>query len=175
MPVLSGGLITQPGRILFEEVTFTEAGAAGVYTGSVTVPGNSWLLDIKIFNTIYWTAATSAAMIVGDVADPNGWYDDINLKATDIVDTSGGNAECIDFNNAGGQEGAYLVVATGERALMYAATDIDSLINLHNRIYGQASDLAPMPLAGNIPELIRVTPNLAAYDVRLAKAGESKC
>jgi len=122
MPVISGGVIVQPGRILFEEVTFTEAGAAGVYTGSVTVPGNSWLLDIKIFNTIYWTAGTSAAMIVGDVADPNGWYDDINLKATDIVDTSGGNAECIDFNNAGGQEGAYLVVATGERALMYAAT-----------------------------------------------------
>ena len=122
MPVISGGVVGQPGRILFEEITYTEAGAAGTYTGSVTVPGNSWLLDIKIFNTIYWTAGTSAAMIVGDVADPNGWYDDINLKATDIVDTSGGNAECIDFNNPGGQEGAYLVTATGERALMYAAT-----------------------------------------------------
>ena len=122
MPVISGGVVGQPGRILFEEVTFTEAGAAGVYTGSVTVPGNSWLLDIKIFNTVYWTAGTSAAMIVGDVADPNGWFDDINLKATDIVDASGGNAEVIDFNNPGGQEGAYLVTATGERALMYAAT-----------------------------------------------------
>jgi len=32
--------------------------------------------------------------------------------------------------------------------------------------------LAPMALPGNIPELIPVTPNLAAYDVRLAKAGE---
>ena len=122
MPVISGGVVGQPGRIMFEEVTFTEAGAAGVYTGSVTVPGNSWLLDIKIFNTVYWTAGTSAAMIVGDVADPNGWFDDINLKATDIVDASGGNAEVIDFNNPGGQEGAYLVTATGERALMYAAT-----------------------------------------------------
>ena len=122
MPVISGGVVGQPGRIMFEEVTFTEAGAAGVYTGSVTVPGNSWLLDIKIFNTVYWTAGTSAAMIVGDVADPNGWYDAIDLKATDIVDASGGNAEVIDFNNPGGQEGAYLVTATGERALMYAAT-----------------------------------------------------
>jgi len=25
-------------------------------------------------------------MIVGDVADPNGWFDDINLLTTDIVD-----------------------------------------------------------------------------------------
>jgi hypothetical protein len=117
---MSGGLVTQPGRILFEEVTFTEAGAAGVYTGSVTVPGNSWLLDIKIYNTVYWTAGTSALMDVGDVADPDGWFTQIDLETTDIV--AGTNAEVIDFNNPGGQEGAYLVTATGERALMYAAT-----------------------------------------------------
>jgi hypothetical protein len=68
-----------------------------------------------------------------------------------------------------GFEGA---LATVDHALKYAATDIDSLINLHNRIYGQVPDLAPMPLAGSIPQLVPVTPNLAAYDVRLAKAGE---
>ena len=64
---------------------------------------------------------------------------------------------------------------TVDNALKYAATDIDSLISLHNRIYGQVPELAPMPLAGNIPELMRVTPDLAAYDARLAKAGETKC
>jgi len=117
MPVISGGVVGQPGRILFEEVTFTEAGAAGVYTGSVTVPGNSWLLDIKIWNAVYWAAGTTAAMIVGDAADPNGWFDAIDLKATDIVP-----GEVIDFNNAGGKVGVYLVAATGERELMYAAT-----------------------------------------------------
>ncbi len=121
MPVISGGTIVQPGRLLFQEVTFTEAGAAGVYTGSVTVPGFSWLLDIKIYNTVYWTAGTSALMDVGDVADPDGWFTQIDLKATDIV--AGTDAEVIDFNNPGGQEGAYLVTATGERALMYAATE----------------------------------------------------
>lgn len=120
MPVLSGGLVTQPGRILFEEVTFTETTGAGTYTGSVTVPGNSWLLDIKLYNTVYWTATTTALMDVGDVADPDGWFTQINLKATDIV--AGADAEVIDFNNPGGKEGAYLVTATGERALMYAAT-----------------------------------------------------
>jgi transposase len=62
---------------------------------------------------------------------------------------------------------------TVNQALRYAATDIDSLINLHNRIYGQVPEMAPLTLPGNIPELIRVTPNLAAYDARLAKAGET--
>ena len=71
-----------------------------------------------------------------------------------------------------GFEGALETVG---HALNYAATDIDSLINLHNRIYGQVPELAPMSLAGNIPELMRVTPNLAAYDARLEKAGEHKC
>jgi transposase len=64
---------------------------------------------------------------------------------------------------------------TVSQALKYAATDIDSLINLHNRIYGQVPELAPMPLAGNIPELVRVTPNLAAYDERLTQGGEPQC
>lgn len=71
-----------------------------------------------------------------------------------------------------GFEGA---LETVDHALKYAATDIDSLINLHNRIYGHVPELAPLPLAGNIPALMRVTPNLVAYDVRLVKAGESKC
>jgi len=120
MPVISGGVVGQPGRILFEEVTYTEEGAAGTYTGSVTVPGNSWLLDIKIWNDVYWLAGTSATMKVGDAATSDGWYTGIDLKATDIV--AGAEAEVIDFNNPGGQEGAYLVTATGERAEMYAAT-----------------------------------------------------
>jgi transposase len=60
---------------------------------------------------------------------------------------------------------------TVDHALKYAATDIDSLINLHNRIYGHVPDLAPMALAGSIPELTPVSPNLAAYDARLAKTG----
>ena len=117
MPVISGGVVGQPGQTLFEEVTFTETTGAGTYTGSVTVPANSWLLDIKIWNAVYWTATTSATLIVGDVADPNGWFAGVDLKTTDIVP-----GEVIDFNNPGGKEGAYLVTATGERELMYAST-----------------------------------------------------
>jgi len=68
-----------------------------------------------------------------------------------------------------GFEGA---LKTVDQALKYAATDIDSLINLHNRIYDQFPELTPMPLARNIPRLRLVSPNLAAYDTSLAKAGK---
>jgi len=117
MSVISGGVVGQPGRILFQEVIFEEAGAAGTYTGSVTVPAKSWLLDIKLFCEAYFAAGTTASMIVGDADDPNGWFDAVDVKATDIV--AGTDAEVIDFNNAGGTEGAYLSASTGERARMY--------------------------------------------------------
>ncbi|NLE00661.1 MAG: IS21 family transposase [Fibrobacter sp.] len=71
-----------------------------------------------------------------------------------------------------GFEGA---LETVDHALKYAATDIDSLINLHNRIYSQVPDLSPISLSGSIPHLMPVTPDLAAYDARLGKAGETTC
>ena len=124
MPVISGGVVGQPGRILFQEATFTEGGAAGTVTATITVPQNSWLLDIKLYNLTYWGAGTSAKMLVGDAVDPNGWFDDINLLTTDIVDFSTDtHAEVIDFNNPGGKEGVYLVTATGERELMYSTLE----------------------------------------------------
>jgi transposase len=69
-----------------------------------------------------------------------------------------------------GFEGA---LETVENALQYAATDPDSLISLHNRIYGQVPVMAPLSLGGSIPALIRVIPDLTAYDAALAKAGEA--
>ena len=123
MGVISGGVVGQPGRILFQEAkfSFTQGAAAGTYTASVTVPGNSWLLDIKLFNHVAWDAGTSATMIVGDADDPDGWFTAVDVKETDLV--AGANAEVMDFNNPGGQEGAYLVTATGERAEMYSAAE----------------------------------------------------
>lgn len=121
MPVISGGQVGIPGKILYEEVTYTEAGAAGTYEGSVTIPIDSWLLDVKIFNHVAWGAGTDAIMVVGDAATADGWITDLSTKATDIV--AGANAEVVDFNNAGGKPGAYLVAATGERAEMYAPAE----------------------------------------------------
>ena len=77
-----------------------------------------------------------------------------------------------DLTERSGFEGALVTV---DHALKYAATDIDSLVSLHNQIYAQVPELAPMPLARNIPELMRVTPDFAAYDAVLARAGGTKC
>lgn len=66
-------------------------------------------------------------------------------------------------------------VETVNQALQYEATDTDSLINLHNRIHSKVVELAPIRLAGNLPELKRVIPDLAAYDGKLGKAGGSSC
>ena len=66
-------------------------------------------------------------------------------------------------------------VETVDKALLYDVSDTDSLINLHNRLHGNVVELPPIRLNGKIPELGRVAPNLAAYDVRLEKAGAQKC
>lgn len=117
MPVISGGNVQQPSRLLVETILFTETTGAGTYTGSVTVPGNSVIHDIKVWSTAVWTATTTALMDVGDAADPDGWYTQIDLKATDLV-----VGEQIRFESAGGQEGVYYVSATGELETAWSAS-----------------------------------------------------
>ena len=85
------------------ELTFEETTGAGTYTGSVTLPAGSTLVDIIIHNTAVWTATTSATMKVGDVANDDGYFIGIDLKATDLV-----AAEAISFGYTGGLEGADL-------------------------------------------------------------------
>lgn len=117
MGVISGGVVNGPAQLIIEEFTITETTGAGTYTGSVTVPAGSWIHDIKIISTALWTATTSAAMIVGDVADPNGWFDAIDLKATDLL-----VGEELNFVQTGGKEGAYLSTTTGKRSAAYSAS-----------------------------------------------------
>lgn len=97
-------------------VSFTETTGAGVYTGSVTIPAGALLVDVKVWSTALWTATTSALMDVGDAADADGWFTQINLKATDLL-----VGEEINFENLGGKQGVYLVAATGLRSAAYSA------------------------------------------------------
>lgn len=86
MPVISGGVVTQPGQILFQEVTFTETSGSGVYTGSVTVPGGSFLVDVLVHGVAVWDNAGTVDMIVGDVANTDGMLIITSLKAAgDLV------------------------------------------------------------------------------------------
>lgn len=67
-----------------------------------------------------------------------------------------------------GFEGA---LETVDQALRYTVTDIDSLINLNRRLYDNTPGPAPLCPGRGIPELTRLTPDLAAYDAGLEKAG----
>ena len=89
-------------KIYEQSVLFTEAGA-GTYTGTVDLPAGAFIQDVIVHAIALWAAATSAAMIVGDVDDPNGFFDAVNLKATDLL-----AGESINFTQTGGKEGADL-------------------------------------------------------------------
>jgi hypothetical protein len=89
--------------VLRKSMFFTEAGAAGVYTAGVVLPAASTVLDVVVNGIALWTAGTSAVLIVGDTADPNGFYDDVNLKATELL-----AGESLSFALAGGVAGAYI-------------------------------------------------------------------
>ena len=91
-----------------ETVLFTEAGA-GTYTGTVALPADAILVDIIVHAKALWAAATSAAMIVGDATDDNGFFDAVDLKATDLL-----VGESISFAFAGGKQGGDIdVTAAG--------------------------------------------------------------
>lgn len=97
------------------EVTFTETAVAGVYTGSVSIPAGASLEDIIINGVALWDTATSATLKVGDVADDDGYYTGVNLKATDLL-----AGESISFALAGGKAGAY--IANSQVSPRYSAT-----------------------------------------------------
>jgi hypothetical protein len=97
------------------ERTFTETTGAGVYTGSVTVPAGATILDVIVNGVALWTATTTAIMKVGDVADDDGFYTNIDLKATDLL-----AGESISFALAGGKAGAY--IANSQVSPRYSAS-----------------------------------------------------
>jgi hypothetical protein len=99
------------------EIEFRENGA-GTYTGTITLPAGATILDILIHAVALWDAATSASMIVGDATDPNGFYDAIDLKATDLL-----AGESLSFAQAGGQAGAYNIGANTHWGSRYSASE----------------------------------------------------
>jgi hypothetical protein len=99
------------------EVTFTETAGAGVWTGSVTVPAGATLVDIIVNAVALWDSETSATMKVGDVADDDGFFTGIDLKATDLL-----AGESVSFSFNGGKQGAYLNT-TGHVKNRYSATE----------------------------------------------------
>lgn len=91
---------------------FVENGA-GTYTFDVVIPAYAVILDIVVYAEALWTAATSASMEVGTYAyssgtvgsavDADGFFTAVDLKATDLLAD-----ESVNFDRAGGVEGAFL-------------------------------------------------------------------
>ena len=98
-----------PVSVQSQAARFVEAGA-GTYIAEFTLPPKAILLDILVTAEALWTAATSAALIVGDADDDDGYFASIDLKATDLLANESialGGTE-----TAGGKLGAYATVGT---------------------------------------------------------------
>ena len=98
--ILPFGASSGGGAVVAEERTFTEAGDT-TYTGSVAVPAGATILDVVVHAVALWDDGTSAVMKVGDVADDDGIFTGVNLKATDLL-----AGESISLGYTGGKEGA---------------------------------------------------------------------
>lgn len=107
MSVISGGNVitgaVERAEVVAAELTFTETSGAGTYTGSVTLPAGSTLLDVVVIGVALWDNAGTATLIAGDNTDPDGYYTAVNLKATDLL-----AGESLSFALAGGKAGAYI-------------------------------------------------------------------
>lgn len=100
---------------------FVENGA-GTYTADFVLPAGSILYDVVATAEALWTAGTSAALIVGDATDDDGYLASVNLKATDLL-----AAESISLQSTqvrGGNAGADITVGTSTHiARKYSASE----------------------------------------------------
>lgn len=118
-PTLTTPVLTAPSGTASTGLMITKSGVlieltgTATYTITIPVPAGAWIHDITVTNQALWTAGTSAALDVGDTADPNGFFAAVDLKATDLV--VGEVLSVRDSTLWGGKEGAYLVAATGRR------------------------------------------------------------
>jgi len=89
-------------------VTFTEDATSTTHTGTVAIPAGSQILDIIVWSSVLWSD-DSAAMIVGDATDDNGWFESFQLDTTDLV--VGERLQAASDNFWGGKQGVYLTTA----------------------------------------------------------------
>ena len=122
-----------PNTVMAESLYFVETGA-GVYSGSITVPANTLLVDVIVHAEALWAAGTSAALIVGETADPNGLFDAVDLKATDLL-----AGESISFDHTGAQQGADVDIFT--ETVNTAVIDNPALQHLRRRMLTTARNL----------------------------------
>lgn len=115
MPIISGGIVNGLAEVHAQEITFTETGGALTYTGSVTIPAGSTIVDIIVNGVALWDNSGAVTMKVGDAGNDAGFFTGVNLKATDLL-----AGESISFESAGGKAGAY--IANSQVSPRYSAS-----------------------------------------------------
>lgn len=103
------------GGVTHAEVLFTEAGA-GTYTGTISLPAGSRIIDIGVDGIALWNSAGAVTMIVGDT-DDNGFFTSTDLKATDLL-----AGEINNLEHPGGKAGVYIA---SEQRVLYSASARD--------------------------------------------------
>ena len=82
--------------------------------GKLSVPANSYILDIQVHGIALWVSGAAVAMIVGDSDDDNGFHTSTNLKATDLL-----VGEANTMEHPGGLAGAY---TDAQQRVFYSAS-----------------------------------------------------
>jgi len=100
-----------------QEVTFTETSGAGTYTGTMSLPAGSRIIDIGCDGQVLWNSAGACALVVGDAGSANGFFTSTDLKATDLL-----AGEINNLEHPGGKAGAYIA---SEQRVLYSATARD--------------------------------------------------
>jgi hypothetical protein len=95
--------------LVSQEITFTEVaiGGAATYTGTVTLPAGSTLVDIIVTGVALWDDGTSASLEIGNSDDPDGYFTAVDLLAVDLLAT-----ESLNFDKQGGVGGADATTGT---------------------------------------------------------------
>jgi hypothetical protein len=98
--------------VFSETIVFDSIGAAGTYTGDITLPAGHMIENIIVHNVTACNAGTSAVLEVGDYSDAttaidaDGFFNDIDVK------TALAAGESVDFYRTAAKQGAYLPYTT---------------------------------------------------------------
>ena len=142
-----------------EGCTFTEDATNATHTCTVTIPAGSWLNNIQVVTTVLWTDAETS-LSVGDADAATGWFNDVDLAATDLL-----VGEVLDITNAenwGATQGAYLVAATGVKGQAVAAYS-GVYVAAASEVIGVVTMTTPSGTAGRTHMVVTyTTPTLVA-------------
>lgn len=111
------GIAASGSLVVMQSLSFTETSGAGTYTGTMSLPAGSRIIDIGCDGQALWNSAGACALVVGDASSANGFFTSTDLKATDLL-----AGEINNIEHPGGKAGTYL--ASEARAL-YSATARD--------------------------------------------------